>query len=47
MCLTVVRHRRPDGLVGWPKVAGERANGKHVTDWLGEPKSFTPWVERG
>lgn len=29
------------------KVAGEPANGKHVTDWLGEPRSFTPWVGRG
>lgn len=29
------------------KGSGERANGKHVTDWLGQSKSFTPWVECG
>ena len=28
------------------KVAGTKHNGTHVTDWLGEPKSFTSWVAR-
>lgn len=29
------------------KVGGYRADGSTVTDWLKEPRSFTPWVERG
>lgn len=29
------------------KVSGERTDGGSVTDWLREPRSFTPWVERG
>ena len=29
------------------KVSGERKDGTDVVDWLGEPRSFTPWVARG
>jgi hypothetical protein len=29
------------------RVAGERPDGTHVVDWLGEPRSFTSWVPRG
>jgi hypothetical protein len=29
------------------RVAGERPDGTHVVDWLGEPRSFTAWVSRG
>jgi hypothetical protein len=29
------------------RVAGERPDGTHVVDWLGEPRSFTAWVPRG
>ena len=29
------------------RVAGERRDGTKVVDWLGEPHSFTRWVERG
>jgi hypothetical protein len=29
------------------RVAGQRADGTTVVDWLGEPRSFTPWVRRG
>ncbi|MGA8993402.1 MAG: hypothetical protein WB441_03740 [Nocardioidaceae bacterium] len=29
------------------RVSGRRADGTHVVDWLGRPRSFTPWVRRG
>jgi hypothetical protein len=29
------------------RVSGERADGTDVVDWLGEPRSFTPWVAQG
>jgi opacity protein-like surface antigen len=29
------------------RVAGDRPDGTHVVDWLGEPRSFTRWVARG
>jgi hypothetical protein len=29
------------------KVAGNRTDGTTVVDWLGEPRSFTPWVAKG
>jgi hypothetical protein len=29
------------------RVAGDRTDGTHVTDWLGEPRSYTRWVSRG
>jgi hypothetical protein len=29
------------------RVAGDRKDGSHVVDWLGAPRSWTPWVERG
>ena len=29
------------------RVSGTRPDGTKVTDWLGEPRSFTPWVKRG
>ena len=29
------------------RVAGERPDGTVVVDWLGAPRSFTPWVARG
>jgi hypothetical protein len=29
------------------RVSGRRSDGSSVVDWLGEPRSFTPWVERG
>lgn len=29
------------------RVGGERKDGTQVVDWLGEPRSFTPWVARG
>ena len=29
------------------RVSGERRDGTQVVDWLGERRSFTPWVRRG
>jgi len=29
------------------RVAGQRTDGSQIVDWLGQPRSFTPWVERG
>ena len=29
------------------RVAGQRTDGSQVVDWLGAPRSFTPWVDRG
>ena len=29
------------------KVAGQRADGTSVVDWLRKPRSYTPWVQRG
>ena len=29
------------------RVAGSRTDGTTVVDWLGKPRSFTQWVERG
>ncbi|HEY0903385.1 MAG TPA: hypothetical protein VGE14_05805 [Marmoricola sp.] len=29
------------------RVAGDRRDGTSVVDWLGEPRSYTPWVEQG
>jgi hypothetical protein len=29
------------------RVAGDRPDGSSVVDWLGAPRSFTPWVVRG
>jgi hypothetical protein len=29
------------------RVAGRRTDGSKVVDWLGEPRSFTGWVDRG
>jgi len=31
------------------RVSGTRADGSSsgLVDWLGEPRSFTPWVARG
>jgi hypothetical protein len=29
------------------RVSGDRHDGSSVVDWLGAPRSFTPWVARG
>jgi len=29
------------------RTGGTRRDGTHVTDWLGSPRSFAPWVPRG
>lgn len=29
------------------RVSGERRDGTQVVDWLGDPRSYTPWVSRG
>lgn len=29
------------------RVSGQRTDGTSVVDWLGQPRSFTPWVAKG
>lgn len=29
------------------RVSGQRRDGSQVVDWLGRPRSFTPWLARG
>ncbi len=40
---------RPDAVRVSVRVAGTRSDGSSdgLVDWLGEPRSFTPWVDRG
>jgi hypothetical protein len=29
------------------KVSGQRRDGTEVVDWMGKPRSFTLWLDRG
>jgi hypothetical protein len=37
----------PDRVRVAVRVSGDRAGGGHVVDWMGQPRSFSLWLDRG